>query len=97
MSEIMALKNASADELLKRYKELYSEGAASNHRLYLWRKVAYKLQEREYGGFSAKAKGRLKALIEGYDPINFRQPARIRGKLHYQPKIRRLGSSARTI
>jgi len=70
MSEIMALKNAPTEELLKRYKELYGEDAASNHRLYLWRKVAYKLQERGYGSLSAKAKSRLKVLIEEYDPIN---------------------------
>lgn len=70
MSEIMALKSASAEELLKRYKELYGEDAASNHKLYLWRKVTYKLQEREHGSLSAKAKNRLKSLIEEYDPIN---------------------------
>lgn len=70
MSDIMALKNASADVLLKRYKELYGEDATSNHKLYLWRKVAYKLQEHEQGSLSAKAKNRLKNLIEEYDPIN---------------------------
>jgi hypothetical protein len=70
MSEIMALKNAPAEELLGRYKELYGEDAAGTHRLYLWRKIAYRLQEREHGGLSTKATGRLKALIEEYDPIN---------------------------
>ncbi len=70
MSEIMALKNAPVEELLRRYKELYGEDSSGNHRLYLWRKVAYRLQEREQGSLSAKAKGRLKALIEEYDPIN---------------------------
>jgi hypothetical protein len=70
MNEIMALKNTSVEELLKRYKELYGEDAAGTHRLYLWRKIAYRLQERENGSLSAKAKGRLKALIEEYDPIN---------------------------
>ena len=70
MSEIMTLKTAPAEELLKRYKELYGEDATSNHKLYLWRKVAYKLQEREHGNISAKAKSRLEALIEEYDPIN---------------------------
>jgi len=70
MSEIMALKSASAEELLKRYKELYGEDSTSSHKLYLWRKVAYKLQEREYGSLSAKAKNRLKSFIEEYDPIN---------------------------
>ncbi|MFA6078403.1 MAG: DUF2924 domain-containing protein [Candidatus Omnitrophota bacterium] len=70
MSAIMALKNAPIEELLSRYKELYGEDATSNHRLYLWRKIAYRLQEREQGSLSDKASGRLSALIEEYDPIN---------------------------
>lgn len=70
MSEIMALKNASVKELRKKYKELYGEDAASIHKLYLWRKIAYKLQELEYGGLSAKAEDQLNTLIEVYDPIN---------------------------
>jgi len=70
MNEIMALKNAPAEELLKRYKELYGEDATGTHKTYLWRKVAYKLQEHKNGGLSAKAKGKLKALIEEFDPIN---------------------------
>ena len=66
----MALKNAPIEELQKRYRELYGETAMGTHRLYLWRKIAYTLQEREQDSLSAKAKGRLKALIEEYDPIN---------------------------
>ena len=70
MNEIMALKNATAEKLLKRYKELYGEDATGTHKTYLWRKIAYKLQEQEHGDLSAKAKGKLKALIEEFDPIN---------------------------
>ena len=70
MSEIMALKNAPFEELLERYKELYGEDASGNHKIYIWRKIAYKLQERKQGSLSVKAKARLKALIEEYDPIN---------------------------
>ena len=70
MDEIITLKNAPAEELLKRYKELYGEDATGTHKTYLWRKIAYKLQEQEHGGLSAKAKGKLKALIEEFDPIN---------------------------
>ena len=69
-SQIMTLKNASAGELIKRYKELYNEDATGTHKTYLWRKIAYKLQEQEHGSLSAKAKERLKALIEEFDPIN---------------------------
>jgi len=70
ISQITKLKNASAEELLKRYKELYGEDATGTHKTYLWRKIAYKLQELEYGELSAKARNRLRALIEEYDPIN---------------------------
>ena len=70
MNEMLAIERAPAEELLKLYKELYGEVATSNHRLYLWRKVAYKLQERDHGSLSAKAKNRLKTLIEEYDPVN---------------------------
>ena len=70
MDEIKALKNAPAEELLKRYKEFYGEDATGTHKTYLWRKIAYKLQEQEHGGLSAKAKGKLKTLIEEFDPIN---------------------------
>ncbi|MGA2775138.1 MAG: DUF2924 domain-containing protein [Candidatus Omnitrophota bacterium] len=70
MNGIMVLKNAPIEELLGRYKELYGDNAAGTHRLYLWRKIAYRLQEREQGTLSTKAKVRLKTLIEEYDPIN---------------------------
>jgi len=70
MDEIIALKNAPTKELLKRYKELYGEDATGTHKTYLWRKIAYKLQEQKNGSLSAKAKGKLNALIEEFDPIN---------------------------
>ena len=70
MDEIKALKNAPAEELLKRYKEFYGEDATGTHKTYLWRKIAYKLQEQEHGGLSAKTKDKLNALIEEFDPIN---------------------------
>ena len=56
MTEIMALKKAPAKELHRRYKELYGEDATGTHKVYLWRKIAYRLQELEYGGLSAKTK-----------------------------------------
>jgi len=70
MNEIMALKNAPTKELLKQYKELYGEDAKGTHKTYLWRKIAYRLQEKERGSISTKAKGKLKTLIEEFDPIN---------------------------
>jgi hypothetical protein len=70
MDDIMELKKAPAEELQKRYKELYGEDASGTHKTYLWRKIAYKLQEQKHGSLSAKTNGKLKALIEEFDPIN---------------------------
>ena len=70
MDDIMALKKAPAEELQRRYKELYGEDASGTHKTYLWRKIAYKLQEQKHGGLSVKTKGRLKVLIDDFDPIN---------------------------
>ena len=70
MNGIMALKDSSTGELLKQYKELYGENATGTHKTYLWRKIAYRLQEQRNGSLSAKAQTKLKALIEQHDPIN---------------------------
>ncbi|MBU0534106.1 MAG: DUF2924 domain-containing protein [Candidatus Omnitrophica bacterium] len=68
--QIVALKNAPAEALLVKYKELYGEDTAGTHKTYLWRKIAYKPQELEKGSLSAKAKDRINELIKEYDPIN---------------------------
>lgn len=71
ISQIETLKNASLPELRKQYKALFhSEDISAHQKSYLLRKIAYKLQQLEYGGLSPKAKNRLKSLVEEYDPIN---------------------------
>jgi hypothetical protein len=70
-SQITALKNASLEELQAKYKELFDNGGAtSTNKTFLWRKIAYKLQELEYGGLSDAAKAKIAELIKKYDPIN---------------------------
>ena len=71
VTKIMELKDLSLDELQKKYEEIF-EGrkAPSNNNVYLWRKIAYRKQEIEFGGLSAKAKDTLEALIQKYEPIN---------------------------
>lgn len=71
LAQIMGLKGLSAEELLKKYEELYDgEKAPSNNKIYLWRKLAFRIQELEYGGLSEEARNRVNELIEEYDPIN---------------------------
>ena len=71
LAEIMELKDKALLELKARYKELYgSETAPSSNKVYLWRKIAYKLQEIEHSGLSAEAQGKIKEFIQKYDPVN---------------------------
>ncbi|MCX5698988.1 MAG: DUF2924 domain-containing protein [Candidatus Omnitrophica bacterium] len=70
-TQIEALKETPINELQKQYKELFKgEAITALQATYLQRKIAYKLQELECGGLSAKAKQRLETLIQEYEPIN---------------------------
>ncbi len=69
-AKIAKLQSASFKELNKTYKELFGKAETASHKTYLFRRIAYRLQELEYGGLSQKAKDNLKALIAKYDPIN---------------------------
>lgn len=71
LKRILALKNASLAELRQKYAELH-EGKTIriNNKTYLWRRIAYRIQEIEYGGLSEKVQSKLNEMIQEYDPIN---------------------------
>ena len=71
LSQITALKEMPARELRKKYEEVFNDKkAASNNRVYLWKKIAYRIQELEYGSISGEAQAKVSQLMEEYDPIN---------------------------
>ena len=71
LAEIMELKDKPLLELKAIYKEVYgSETVPSSNKIYLWRKIAYKLQEIEHGGISGQAQGKIEEFIQKYDPVN---------------------------
>lgn len=71
LSQIMALREKCLDELKTKYEELSpGQKAPSNNKIFMWRKIAYRLQELEYGGISAETQGKIQQLIQQYDPIN---------------------------
>jgi hypothetical protein len=70
-SQIMALKNAPLAELQNRYKELLNtKETPCDNKVFLLRRIAYKLQEMGHGGLSEAAKAKIKELMEKYDPVN---------------------------
>jgi hypothetical protein len=71
ITAIMALKAASLEELTAKYTELFGQASpCSGNKVFLWRRIAYKLQENAYGGLSGAAQGRIQTLIAQYDPVN---------------------------
>jgi Protein of unknown function (DUF2924) len=71
LTKIMNLKDASLEDLKKKYSELFEDKPApSNNKTYLWKKIAYKLQEIEYGGLPTDTQGKIHELIQKYDPVN---------------------------
>ena len=71
LSQIMELKEKSLGELKTKYEKLFpGQKAPSNNKVFLWRKITYRLQELEYGGISAETQSKIQQLIQQYDPIN---------------------------
>jgi hypothetical protein len=71
LTQIMELKEKSLGELQAKHQELFpDQPTPSNNKVYLWRKIAYRLQELEYGGISTKTQGEIQQLIQQYDPVN---------------------------
>ena len=71
ITEIMALKNAPLESIKVKYAALYGQdGPSSSNKVFLWRKIAYRLQELEYGGLPDDTKNRINELIKRYDPVN---------------------------
>ncbi|MBU3958272.1 MAG: DUF2924 domain-containing protein [Candidatus Omnitrophica bacterium] len=67
----MALKEMPLAELEKKYEEVFDgKKAPSNNKVYLWRKIAYRIQELEHGGLSSERQGKIEEFIQKYDPVN---------------------------
>lgn len=67
----MELKEKSLGELKTKYEELFpGEKAPSNNKIFLWRKIAYRIQELGQGGIAPETQDKIQQLIQQLDPIN---------------------------
>ena len=62
ITEIQALRGMTVAELRARWTELYGAEPRSRNRDYLWRRLAWKVQEQAHGGLSEAARARLAEL-----------------------------------
>ena len=84
--EIDELRRLPTADLVARYEELYGRPPHCRHREHLWKRIAWKLQERRFGGLSAVAKQRLEELISEIDLPLTESQRTVSGALKRPPK-----------
>ena len=62
-ARIQALQQMSTAELREEWRGVMGEEPRSYHRTWLWRRLAWAIQAKEYGGLSAQAQERLNELL----------------------------------
>ena len=62
-TRIHALQQMTTAELRAEWRLVMEEEPRSFHRTWLWRRLAWAIQAKEYGGLSARAQERLKELL----------------------------------
>ena len=78
--EIRELREMKVPELVERYEQAFGKHPRVKHREWLWRKIAWKIQERRLGGLSQAAKHKLDELIAEIDLPLTTAPV-VRGKV----------------
>jgi hypothetical protein len=61
--EIAELRSLTVPELVVRYEAVFGQPPRVKHRDWLWRRIAWKIQEQRFGGLSQVARRRLDELI----------------------------------
>ena len=62
-AQIAQLQRMSVAELREKWRELYGEEPRVTNRTWLWKRLAWRIQELEYGGLSDAALKRLEELM----------------------------------
>jgi hypothetical protein len=72
-AQILELQRMTVGQLREKWVDLYGEPTRSCNRQYLWRRLAWRVQELAYGGLSERAKTRIAELNAG-DDLGFLPP-----------------------
>jgi len=63
-AQLHALQGLSTQQLRAKYCELFGEDTHSHNREFLFKRIAWRLQEQAYGGLSQRTKARLSTLVD---------------------------------
>ncbi len=78
--EIENLRNLTTAQLKEKYREVFGEQSRSNHKQFLFRRIAWRIQTNAWGGLSERARQRALEIANDADlriraPKNFlREP-----------------------
>jgi len=88
-AQINALRRMKVSELRQKYREVFGEDTRSGNKDWLWKRIAWRIQEMEYGGLSDRAKHRAVQLANEAD-IRMRVPKDI-----FAERLKTIDSSMR--
>jgi hypothetical protein len=78
LKEIESLRYATVTQLKDKYREVFGEETRSNHKEFLFRRIAWRLQARAEGDLSERARRRALEIADDAD-------LRVRAPLDYVP------------
>ena len=67
IERINSLRGMTVGQLREKYRAVFGEVTKSGNRDWLWRRVAWRIQELEYGGLSGRARSRAAELADEAD------------------------------
>ena len=92
--QIRELQDMTVAQLADRYENLFGDPPRVRNKAFLQRRVAWKMQEVEFGGLSNEAKSRLDELISKIDlPLGDPGPTRTRRAIRKDPKAPLVGTT----
>lgn len=71
--EIEALRNLTTAQLKQKYREVFGEESRSNHKQFLFRRIAWRIQANAWGGLSERARRRALEIADDAD-LRIRAP-----------------------
>jgi hypothetical protein len=71
--EIEGLRQLTVGQLKDKYREVFGEGSRSNHKQFLFRRIAWRIQANALGGLSERARRRALEIADDAD-LRIRAP-----------------------
>lgn len=71
--QIEALRHMTVGQLKQKYREVFNETSRSNHKQFLFRRIAWRMQANEFGGLSERARKRALEIANDSD-LRIRAP-----------------------